>query len=147
MPNANAADPNAPHVLTERRGRVLLVTLNRPDSLNALVQDMGRLVSEAVKGAASDAGIGAVVLTGAGRGFSSGGDIAYMESVMSAGAHWSDFKDLVTGGRDVALAIRSCPKPVIAAVNGAAAGGGMGLALSCDVRWASDKAKFAQSFV
>jgi len=147
MPNANAADSNAPHVVTERRGRVLLVTLNRPDSLNALVEDMGRLVSDAIRNAGTDAGIGAIVLTGAGRGFSSGGDIALMESVMSAGAHWNDFKGVVTGGRDIALAIRSCPKPVIAAVNGAAAGGGMGLALSCDIRWASEKAKFAQSFV
>jgi len=136
----------APNVLTERRGRVLLVTLNRPESLNALLGDMGGLLRDAINMAASDPDWGAVVVTGAGRGFCSGGDIALMENVMSAGAHWEDFSSVVTGGREVALAIRACPKPVIAAVNGAAAGGGMGLALSCDIRWASEKAKFAQSF-
>jgi len=146
MPTATPTDTNAPNVLMEPRGRVLLVTLNRPESLNALVGDMGPLLRDAIDKAASDPGLGAVVLTGAGRGFCSGGDIALMETVMSAGARWDDFKGVVTGGRDVALAIRTCPKPVIAAVNGAAAGGGMGLALSCDIRWASEKAKFAQSF-
>ncbi len=137
---------NAPNVLVERRGRVMLVTLNRPEAMNALLHDMGGLLRDAIETAVSDSGIGAVVITGAGRGFCSGGDIALMEKVISAGGRWEDFSGVVTGGRDVALAIRACPKPVIAAVNGAAAGGGMGLALSCDVRWASEKAKFAQSF-
>lgn len=136
----------APNILTERRGRVLLVTLNRPDSMNALIADMGGLLRDAITMAASDPEFGAVVLTGAGRGFCSGGDIELMEKVMSAGGHWENFSEVVTSGREVALAIRACPKPVIAAVNGAAAGGGMGLALSCDIRWASEKAKFAQSF-
>jgi enoyl-CoA hydratase/carnithine racemase len=136
----------ASNVLTERRGRVLLLTLNRPESLNALVADMGPLLREGISTAASDAEIGAVVVTGAGRAFSSGGDIGLMKQVVASGGRWDDFKDVVTGGHDVALAIRACPKPVIAAVNGAAAGGGMGLALSCDIRWAAEGAKFAQSF-
>jgi 2-(1,2-epoxy-1,2-dihydrophenyl)acetyl-CoA isomerase len=140
------ATATSTHVLSERRGRALLVTLNRPDSLNALVGDMGPLVAEAVNAAGRDAEVGAVVLTGAGRAFSSGGDIGLMKEVMSAGGRWADFKHVVEGGRTVAIAIRACPKPVIAAVNGAAAGGGMGLALSCDVRWAAESAKFAQAF-
>src|SRR5512143_507297 len=86
---------SAPNVLTERRGRVLLVTLNRPDSLNALLHDMGRLLREAIDGAASDAAIGAVVLTGAGRGFCAGGDIALMESIVKAGGRWEDFAGVV----------------------------------------------------
>jgi 2-(1,2-epoxy-1,2-dihydrophenyl)acetyl-CoA isomerase len=133
-------------ILVARHGRVLLVTLNRPESLNALVAEMGHALAVAVQDAAADAGVGAVVVTGAGRGFCSGGDIAFMQEVMANGARWEDFRGVVSAGREFALAIRACPKPVIAAVNGAAAGGGMGLALACDIRWASERAKFAQSF-
>ncbi len=134
------------NVLSERRGRVLLLTLNRPESLNALVADMGPLLREGIDQASRDAAIGAVVITGTGRAFSSGGDIGLMKQVFAAGGHWDDFKDVVAGGREVAMAVRACSKPVIAAVNGAAAGGGMGLALSCDIRWAAENAKFAQAF-
>jgi 2-(1,2-epoxy-1,2-dihydrophenyl)acetyl-CoA isomerase len=133
-------------LLRERRGRVLLLTLHRPDVLNALDAAMGAALADSIRGAAGDPEIGAAVITGAGRAFCAGGDIALMKQVMAGGGRWADFASVVTAGRDVALAIRDCPKPVIAAVNGAAAGGGMGLALSCDVRWASESAKFAQSF-
>ena len=134
------------NVLLERHGRVLLVTLNRPDVLNALVIDMRQALRDAFDDAARDPEVRAVVLTGAGRGFCSGGDIPFMKEVMESGARFEDFRPLVAAGREVALAIHRCGKPVIAAVNGAAAGGGMGLALMCDTRWASEKAKFAQSF-
>jgi 2-(1,2-epoxy-1,2-dihydrophenyl)acetyl-CoA isomerase len=133
-------------VLTERRGRVALVTLNRPESLNALAVEMRAPLLEAFGEAARDPGVGAIVVTGAGRGFSSGGDITFMESVMARGGNYEDFRGLVDAGRDLLLAIDKIEKPLIAAVNGAAAGGGMSLALACDVRWASEKAKFAQSF-
>ena len=145
MTHAPATTTGA-HVLTEKRGRVLLITLHRPETLNSLARDMAGLVVEALRTAATDASVGAVVITGAGRGFSAGGDIALMQTVMKDGGEWEKFKDVVEGGRDLALAVRACPKPVIAAVNGAAAGGGMGLALSCDIRWASENAKFAQAF-
>ena len=132
---------------TENRDGVLLLTLNRPDVLNALDPPTGAALTEALGAAADDVAVGAVVITGAGRAFSSGGDIGFMEEVLNSGGRWEDFARIVAPGRDVALAIRGSSKPVIAAVNGAAAGGGMGLALACDVRWASEKAKFAQSFV
>jgi len=137
----------AAEVLTERRGRVALITLNRPDSLNALSVPMRDPLLESFGNAARDPEVGAIVVTGAGRAFSSGGDITFMQSVMERGGRFEDFRALVDAGRDLALAIAKVEKPVVAAVNGAAAGGGMGLALLCDIRWASEKAKFGQSFV
>jgi 2-(1,2-epoxy-1,2-dihydrophenyl)acetyl-CoA isomerase len=138
--------PPMVELLSERRDGVLLLTLNRPDSLNAATVDLSRALRDAVAEATSDPEIRSLVLTGAGRGFCSGGDIAFMKRVIDAGGDFAGFRPLVQAGRDLALAMFDCDKPVIAAVNGAAAGGGMGLALLCDVRWASDRAKFAQSF-
>ena len=134
------------NLILERHGRVLLVTLNRPEALNALVLDMRQSLVDAFDNAARDPEIGAVVVTGAGRDFCSGGDIRFMKKVMESGGRFEDFRPLVAAGREVALSIHRCGKPVIAAVNGAAAGGGMGLALMCDTRWASEKSRFAQSF-
>ncbi|HEY7728867.1 MAG TPA: enoyl-CoA hydratase [Candidatus Eisenbacteria bacterium] len=135
-----------PDVLVERRGRVALITLNRPEALNALVGDMREALRRAFDSAGRDPEVGAVVVTGAGRGFCSGGDIRFMEEVMERGGRFEEFLPLVAAGREVVRAIQAVEKPVIAAVNGPAAGGGMGLALSCDLRWASERARFGQSF-
>jgi 2-(1,2-epoxy-1,2-dihydrophenyl)acetyl-CoA isomerase len=134
-------------VLYEKRGRVGLVTLNRPDALNALSVEMGAALAETIERAAGDDEVGAVVVTGAGRAFSAGGDIALMKAVFDKGGKFEDFEPLVGGGPDFMRAIAGCDKPVIAAVNGAAAGGGMSIALACDIRWCSDRARFGQSFV
>ena len=136
-----------PEIQIERRGKVALITLNRPGSLNALTVEMRAPLLQAFRSAASDDGVGAIVITGEGRGFSSGGDITFMQEVMGRGGRWEDFRALVDSGHDLLLALEKIDKPVIAAVNGAAAGGGMSLALAADIRWASEKAKFAQSFV
>ena len=134
-------------LLVEKKNRVARITLNRPDSLNALRVEMARELLRTLQDASTDDSVRAIVLTGAGRAFCSGGDITLMQDVVSRGGAWSDFRALVDFGRDIALAIHGMDKPVLAAVNGAAAGGGMSLALACDVRWASDRAVFAQSFV
>ncbi len=136
-----------PDILVERRDRVLLVTLNRPEALNALNVEMGPALGDALERVGRDSNVGAVVLTGAGRAFSSGGDITFMKSVLDRGGRFEDFEPLVGGGPGVVRALQNCEKPVLAAVNGAAAGGGMSLALACDVRWASESARFGQSFV
>ncbi len=133
-------------VLLERRGCVALITLNRPDALNALVGDMRARLREAFEGAAGDPAVRVLVVTGAGRGFCSGGDIKFMQDVMARGGRFEEFLPLLEAGRDVVRAIHATDKPVLAAVNGAAAGAGMNLALACDIRWASEKAKFAESF-
>ena len=124
-----------------RGGDVLTITLNRPEVLNALNSSMHQGIFEALE-RAQDASIRAVVITGSGRGFCVGQDL----QEFSSGA--GDVADNLRRNyhRNV-LAIRALQKPVIAAVNGAAAGAGMSLALACDVRIASDSASFVPAFI
>ena len=129
-------------VLTAREGAVLTITLNRPEVFNAFNRALHAAFAEALEEAA-DPDVRAVVITGAGRGFCSGQDL-------------KEFSDLPEGGIRAALeetyhpnirAIRSLEKPVIAAVNGPAAGAGLSLAAACDVRIASDAATFVPGFI
>jgi 2-(1,2-epoxy-1,2-dihydrophenyl)acetyl-CoA isomerase len=127
-------------VETRRDGAVLTITLNRPDVLNALNAALHRALREALA-EAEDAAVRAVVITGAGRGFCVGQDLGeFGESPNVA-------ETLRTNYHPNVLAIRALPKPVIAAVNGAAAGAGLSLACACDVRIASDAASFVPAFV
>jgi len=128
-------------VESSRVGTVLTITLNRPDVLNALNAAAHAALAAALEDAA-EPGVRAVVLTGAGRGFCVGQDLQEFR----AGA--SDVAErLRTQFNRHALAIRSLEKPVIAAVNGPAAGAGLSLALACDVRLASDAAAFVPAFI
>ena len=95
---------------------------------------------------ADDSDARVLIITGAGRGFCAGGDIKYMRGLLEQN-DTEGFKALVEAGRDVVLRLRSIRKPIIAAVNGPAAGGGLNLALACDLRIASERASFGQSFV
>jgi 2-(1,2-epoxy-1,2-dihydrophenyl)acetyl-CoA isomerase len=120
---------------------VATITLNRPESLNALNAEMRRELLAALKAASRDAAVRAVVITGAGRGFCSGADLR-------GGSAERDFRRVVTDEYNPLIsAIRALPKPVIAAVNGVAAGAGVSLALACDLVWAADDARFLQAFV
>ncbi len=134
-----------PLVLEERTGTVLTLRLNRPEKLNALNPGMCRALVHGLLRASEDRSVRAVVLTGAGRGFCSGGDIDFMRDVRSRAAI-SEFKEMLEIGKEICLAIVSMPKLVIAAVNGPAAGGGLSLALACDLRIASDQSMFTQAF-
>ena len=130
-----------PEVETSRDGAVLTITLNRPDVLNAFNAAMHQALGEALEEAA-DASVRAVVLTGAGRGFCVGQDLTEFRE--SAG----DIGDRLRGNyHPNVLAIRRLEKPVIAAVNGAAAGAGLSFACACDLRIAADSASFVPAFI
>ncbi len=126
--------------------QVATLTLNRPERLNALNSGLRVDIHNAITEADSDPDVRAIVITGAGRGFCSGGDVKAMAEANESGRD-SALEDRVAPARDKAvLAMRDTSKPTIAAVNGAAAGAGMNIALGCDIRIASTSAKFAQSF-
>jgi 2-(1,2-epoxy-1,2-dihydrophenyl)acetyl-CoA isomerase len=123
---------------------VATITLNRPDVLNSFRRSMARELRETLELAGHDHEIRAVVLTGAGRGFCAGQDLA--EAAPKDGA-MPDLGDIVRDSYNpVILAIRTLEKPVICAVNGVAAGAGANLAFACDIVFASSAATFVQSF-
>jgi 2-(1,2-epoxy-1,2-dihydrophenyl)acetyl-CoA isomerase len=132
-------------VLEERKGNVAVIRLNRPDKLNALNIELGRGLVHALLHASQDNSVRAVVLTGAGRGFCAGGDLELIRDLRKRNAS-DELKVLLEAGKEMCLAIATMTKPVIAAVNGPAAGGGMNLALAADMRVASEQASFAESF-
>jgi 2-(1,2-epoxy-1,2-dihydrophenyl)acetyl-CoA isomerase len=128
-------------VEASRDGAVLTITLNRPDVLNAFNREMHRALAAALK-EARDGGVRAVVLTGAGRGFCVGQDLTeFREAPGDIGSR------LRESYHPNIRAIRALEKPVIAAVNGAAAGAGMSLACACDLRLAADSATFVPAFI
>jgi len=125
-----------------RDGGVLTITLNRPDVLNALTRAVHEGIHSGLEQAESDPGVRAVVITGAGRGFCVGQDL--QEFSAGAGDVAQNLRE--SYHRNV-LAIRALEKPVIAAVNGPAAGAGLSLALACDVRIAAQSASFVPAFI
>ena len=133
------------HVLVDIAGGIGTLTLNRPEKLNAFAGTMRQEIAEAVDALAGDARVRVIVITGAGRGFCAGADVAYMVE-LAANSDSDGLAALVEAGRRVVTAIRRSPKPVVGSINGVAAGGGANLALACDVRIASDRASLMQSF-
>jgi 2-(1,2-epoxy-1,2-dihydrophenyl)acetyl-CoA isomerase len=131
-------------VLTDARDGVLTITLNQPAKFNALSNAMLKELNDAMRTAERDTAVRAIVLTGAGKGFCSGADISEFDlsnGGMDAGEHLRQhFSPLITR-------MRAMEKPVLAAVNGVAAGAGMSLALACDLRFAAESARFVVAFV
>lgn len=131
-------------LLETTKDGIAWLTLNRPDRLNAFSPAMLLDLSEALRRLGGDAGIGAIVVTGAGRGFCAGGDVKTMESRASQG-----FEERLEGLRrmhELPLMLRTIPKVVIAMVNGPAVGAGLGLAMACDLRIAGRSARFGTGF-
>ncbi|HVR41550.1 MAG TPA: enoyl-CoA hydratase/isomerase family protein, partial [Thermoanaerobaculia bacterium] len=125
---------------------VTTITLNRPDKLNAFSGTMREDLLAALRAAEGDDACRVVVITGAGRAFCAGGDVENMARLQAANDTES-FRKLLDAGRDVVVQIATMTKPVIASVNGVAAGAGCNLALACDYRIASDAAKLSESFI
>jgi 2-(1,2-epoxy-1,2-dihydrophenyl)acetyl-CoA isomerase len=133
-------------ILTDTNEHITTITLNRPEKLNAFSGTMREELLAALLGAADDQDCRVVVITGAGRAFCAGGDVEYMSGLQKNGDVES-FRKLLDAGREIVTQIAEMPKPVIASVNGVAAGAGCNLALACDYRIASDVAKLGETFV
>jgi 2-(1,2-epoxy-1,2-dihydrophenyl)acetyl-CoA isomerase len=128
----------------ELADRVATLTLNRPAKLNALSDAMVAAAIAHLQRCATDPEVGAVVLTGAGRGFCAGGDVSAMAA--GAGGTFEEHVDHQRAGHELPRLLAEIPKVTIAAVNGPAAGAGLGIALSCDLVFASDRARFGTAF-
>lgn len=127
-----------------RRGRVLTLTMNRPESLNAvnavLHEELARVFTDAAKDPDSDV----IVLTGAGRAFCAGGDVEWMQDAID---HPDSFETTVAEAKAIVFSLIDCEKPTIARINGPAVGLGATLALFCDVSFAAEKAIIADPHV
>lgn len=138
--------PRKERVLVEVDGRgVGTLRLNRPEKLNAFVGDMRDRLGDGLEALADDPEVRVIVVTGTGRAFCAGADVGYLSELVEE-QRIEEGRALVEAGRRVARVIGEAPKPVIAALNGPAAGGGANLALACDLRIASDRASIGQTF-
>src|SRR5450755_4630596 len=136
--------PDSSQILTETRDGVLTITLNQPARFNALSQVMSKELAAAVRAADRDAAVRVIVLTGAGKAFCSGADITELDvgdEPLDPGQH------LRTGLNPLTMRLRSTEKPVLAAINGVAAGAGLSLALACDLRYAAESTRLVVAFV
>jgi enoyl-CoA hydratase/carnithine racemase len=139
-----------PHLRYAAEGHIATITLNRPESMNALSPEMQDGLLAALDEAQRDDYVRVVVITGEGRAFCAGGDIKTMlargEAERAQGA-LGKVRSLEAPGRQIPVMVKALPKPVIAAVNGMAAGWGCDLAMACDIRIAAESARFTEAFV
>ncbi|GIW13702.1 MAG: enoyl-CoA hydratase [Tepidiforma sp.] len=138
-------------VLTTREDAILVITMNRPESLNAMNPAMLDALAETAAAAAADPAVRCVVITGAGRAFCAGGDVKAMaesneRTGSGSGGGLVSRVDVLRQQEEVSRLLHEMPKPTIAAVNGVAAGAGLSVALAADLRIASDQARFTTAF-
>lgn len=126
---------------------IATITLNRPEAMNALTRSLYAELEQAFRNAHRDPGVYCVILTGAGRAFCSGDDVKQIMLGEQRDETLTRLRDVRPRPTPAAAAVLECDKPVIAAVNGPAVGWGMDLALFCDIRIASDRAKFGELFI
>lgn len=131
-------------ILTTQHGAILEIVLNRPEAFNAFSLDMMVMLGDALAGAATDEAVRGVLLTGAGKAFCAGGDLKWISQ--QAGDAGSTLHRLAPQFHMAVTEMRRMPKPVVAAVNGIAAGGGFSLALACDFRVMAESAVLRQGY-
>jgi 2-(1,2-epoxy-1,2-dihydrophenyl)acetyl-CoA isomerase len=132
-------------LLETKDGRIVTLTLNRPERLNALSREMSEMLYEAVLRTDKDPDVGAVIITGAGRGFCAGGDVKNM-AAGTAPPNREERLAHLKQSHKVPLAMRSSSKVFISAINGPATGAGLGIASVCDLRIAGRSARFGAAF-
>src|ERR1035437_8282521 len=132
------------NLVFQRRGRILEITMNRPETLNAVDEAMHAELAHVFVDASNDPDSDIVVLTGSGRAFSSGGDINWMQKMIDQPA---SFEKTAREGKQIVYSLLDCEKPIIAKLNGHATGLGATIALFCDVIFASDTAKIGDPHV
>lgn len=145
MSHSSQPAQSGPVVLVAKHGEIAAVVLNRPDRLNALNNELAVGLNDALELLAQDETVRVVVITGSGRAFCAGGDLAAIGKGRATGST-GELEPLLRSGMQSVLKIRTMPQPVIAAVNGAAAGAGMNIALAADIRIAAEEATFGQNF-
>jgi 2-(1,2-epoxy-1,2-dihydrophenyl)acetyl-CoA isomerase len=134
-------------VYWKREGDVGVITLNRPAQYNAINQALGVDLGQAVHECWREDAVRAIVLTGSGNAFCGGGDLKFLKAEREAGRGVESFETLLPAFHGALIAMREIPKPLVAALNGVAAGGGLGLALACDFRIASPKVSLITAFL
>ena len=145
MSNAPQPAQAGPVLLETRYSAIAVLVMNRPDRLNALNNELAAALNDAFGRIAEDESVRVVVITGAGRAFCAGGDLALIGKGRASGDTRA-LEPLLRAGMQAVLTMRTMPQPVIAAVNGAAAGAGMNIALAADIRIAAEEATFGQNF-
>ena len=141
----DGADERAPVLHVERSGAVVTITLDRPDRGNALTAQLKTELLDAVTEAAADSEVRAVVLTGAGKAFCAGQDLAEHAVALQTDPATA-FDTIERHYAPIVNTLATMPKPVVAAINGACAGAGLGLALACDLRLAAAGARLSTAF-
>ena len=137
-------------IILEKRSGIAALTFNRPETLNAWNDEMAREATDAINEIERDENVRVLIVTGAGRGFSSGADVRKELAGIVEGASETIFERIMQGKPSVVtigLQLRRMDKPVIGAINGMAAGAGFAIALACDLRIASEKAQFSMAFI
>lgn len=132
-------------ILLSVEARVATITLNRPQVSNALSKASYGEIQDAVSACEQDEQVGCIVITGAGKHFSAGGDIASFKRLIESGAYLSE--DSIRAAAGMSSGIRRCCKPVVAMINGVATGAGLSVALACDFRIGTPSSKLIMAFI